>query len=231
MNASKIAWRPESEPDTPYKRARQEWDARMGSALVHARNWRLAAFIALAAVLLAIGGLIYLGRLPKAVPHVIEVDHLGAASYRGPVGQSSYVPSEAAIRYHLQRFIEETRSISSDVSVLKQNWLDAYTTVTPHGGNMLNAYVTAPEHDPFRRAQDGQRVTIEMVSAVRVSDATWQVDWRETAWDKGGTPQGLPVLWRGMFKIALHPPATEEAMAKNPIGLYVDEFHWDMVAR
>ena len=24
-------------------------------------------------------------------------------------------------------------------------------------------------------------------------------------------------------------PKTEEAMAKNPIGLYIDEFHWDKV--
>jgi type IV secretory pathway TrbF-like protein len=73
MTPTNTAWRPDPEPDNPYRRARQEWDDRMGSALTHARNWRIAAFVALGAVLLAIVGMIYLGRLPKAVPHVIEV--------------------------------------------------------------------------------------------------------------------------------------------------------------
>ena len=31
-------WIPDGPLDTPYRRARQEWDARMGSALVHAKK-------------------------------------------------------------------------------------------------------------------------------------------------------------------------------------------------
>ena len=40
---------PREPPDTPYQRARQEWDARMGSAVLSARAWRMIAFAALAA--------------------------------------------------------------------------------------------------------------------------------------------------------------------------------------
>ncbi len=224
------SWRPAPETDNPYRRARQEWDDRLGSAIVHARNWRMATFVALGGLLLSILGMIYLGKQPKAVPHIIEVDHLGAASYRGPVGGSQYTPSDAAIRYHLQRFVEDTRSISSDAAVLKKNWLDAYTAVSPKGANMLTAWVQAPEHDPFKRAEQG-RVTLETVAAVRVSQDTWQLDWRETSWDTHGARTGEPVLWRGMFKVLLQPPQSDVEMAKNPIGLYVDEFHWDTVAR
>ena len=86
-------WQPDGPLDTPYRRARQEWDARMGSALVHAKNWRLATFASMAAVLVMAGGMIYLGALPKAVPHIIEVDRLGAAVYHGPVGQSRLRPA------------------------------------------------------------------------------------------------------------------------------------------
>jgi len=32
-----------------------------------------------------------------------------------------------------------------------------------------------------------------------------------------------------MFRVMRETPKTEEAMAKNPIGLYIDEFHWDKV--
>jgi type IV secretion system protein VirB5 len=221
-------WTPDGPPDTPYRRACQEWDTRMGSALVHARNWRLATFASVAATTLAVGGMVYLGRLPKAVPHIVEVDRLGAVTYRGPVGQADYVPSEAVLTYHLRRFIADTREISSDLAVLKRNWLEAYTLVTPRGGNMLSAFVQNPDHDPFRRAQE-ERVTVEFLSAVRVSGDTWQVDWRESNWDKGGTPIGAPVVWRAMLRTILHVPKTAEAIERNPIGLYIDELHWDKV--
>ena len=221
-------WTPDGPLDTPYRRARQEWDLRMGSAVVHAKNWRLATFASLGAVTLALGGMIHLGALPKAVPHIIEVDRLGAAAYRGPVGQTDYVPSEAVITYHLRRFIEDTREVSSDLAVVKRNWLDAYTFLTPRGGNMLSAFVEKPENDPFRRAQE-ERVTVEILSAVRVSGDTWQVDWRESAWDKNGSPSARPVVWRAMLRTLLQAPKTAEAMSKNPIGLYIDELHWDKV--
>ena len=221
-------WTPDGALDTPYRRARQEWDARMGSAVVQAKNWRLATFASLAAVLLATGGIIYLGAQPKAVPHIIEVDRLGAASYHGPVGQADYIPTDAVITYHLRRFIEDTREVSSDLAVLKHNWLDAYTLLTPRGGNMLSAFVQKPENDPFRRAQD-QRVTVEILSAVRAAGDTWQVDWRESSWDKNGSPLGAPAIWRAMLRTLVQAPKAAEAMKRNPIGLYIDELHWDKV--
>ena len=221
-------WSPDGPLDTPYLRARQEWDSRMGSAVVQAKNWRLATFASLGAVLLSTGGVIYLGSLPKAVPHIIEVDRLGAATYHGPVGQSDYVPTEAVITYHLRRFIEDTREISSDLAVLKKNWLDAYLLLTPRGGNMLSAFVQKPENDPFRRAQE-ERVTIEILSVVRAAGDTWQIDWRESSWDKGGSPLGEPIIWRAMLRTVVATPKTTEAMQKNPIGLYIDELHWDKV--
>ncbi len=221
-------WSPDGPLDTPYRRARQEWDARMGSAVVHAKNWRLATFASMSVVVLATGGMIYLGSLPKAVPHIIEVDRLGAASYQGPVGQGDYVPSDAVITYHLRRFIEDTREISSDLAILKRNWLDAYTLLTPRGGRMLSAFVEKPENDPFRRAQD-ERVTVEVLSAVRVAGDTWQVECRESSWDKNGVPMGSPLVWRACSALLVQTPKTPEGMKANPIGLYIDELHWDRV--
>jgi type IV secretion system protein VirB5 len=223
--------------NTPYRRARQEWDSRMGSAVVQATNWRRACFASLGLVGLSILGLLVLGAQPKKVPYVIEVDRLGAATYRGPVGETNYAPSDAVITYHLRRFLSDTREISSDFSVLKRNWIDAYTLVSPRGANMLTAYVERPEHDPFRRAQE-ERVTIEFLSAVRVSGdgqssaggaGTWQVDWRESVFDKAGNPSGPPVTWRAMLRTLLQAPKSPEAMSRNPIGLYIDELHWDKV--
>jgi type IV secretion system protein VirB5 len=223
-------WKPEGDLETPYLRARQEWDARMGSALAHARNWRLAALVSQGAVIVALVGLVVLGAQPKAVPHIIEVDRLGAAVDRGPVGLAArdYTPPDAVLKYHLRRFIEDTRSLSSDAAVLRKNWLDAYALVTPRAARMLSATVQAPAQDPFQRAQD-ETVAVELLSAVRVSADTWQLDWRETTTDKSGARSGAPTVWRGMFHVLLLRPKTEEQMSQNPLGLYIDEFHWDKV--
>ena len=226
---TKTKWPPQGDADTPYRRARDEWDARMGSAVVAAKNWRLAAFASFATLFLSTGGMIYLGAKPKAVPHIIQIDAIGAPTYAGPAGQSAshYSPSDATLKYHLRRFLEDTRGISSDSAVLRKNWLEAYNLVTPRGGSMLTAFVGKPENDPFKRAAN-ERATIEVAAMVRVSDGTWQIDWRETLWDKSGAPVSTAV-WRGMFRVLLETPKTEEAMIKNPIGLYIDEFHWDKV--
>ena len=47
------------EPQTPYQRAAQLWDERIGSARVQARNWRLMAFGGLALSTGLSGGLMW----------------------------------------------------------------------------------------------------------------------------------------------------------------------------
>lgn len=220
-------WKPDGEIETRYRKARQEWDRRMGTAVVQARNWRLATLLALGVVLVAVVGIIYLGAQPKAIPHIVQVDRMGAPTYLGPVGQSlrEYKPSDASLKYHLRRFISSTRSISSDPAVMKRNWIDAYTLITQNAANHLNAY--AQETDPFKRREQ-ERITVDVASIVQLSADTWQADWIEKAWDKAGSEIGSSV-WRGTFRVIVRTPESEEQLASNPIGLFIDEFHWSKV--
>ena len=93
---------------------------------------------------------------------------------------------------------------------------------------MLSAFVQKPENDPFRRAQD-ERVTVEVLSAVRVAGDTWQVDWREIVLGQERRAPRHPARWRAMLRTFVQTPKTAEAMRTNPIGLYIDELHWDKV--
>jgi len=228
MNAiANKSWSPSAPLETRYRKARQEWDSRMGGALVQAHNWRIATLASLGLVLLSIVGMIYLGAQPKAVPHIVQIDKLGAPAYLGPVGQSAqgYQPSEATLKYHLRRFIDETRSISSDAAIVKHNWIDAYRLITQNAANQLNAY--AQQTDPVKRLEN-ERISIDVVTVVQLSKDTWQADWKETSWDKNGNEIGT-AIWRGTFRVVLRTPTTEEQLAVNPIGLFVDEFHWSKV--
>jgi type IV secretory pathway TrbF-like protein len=228
MNAvANKTWKPEGAVETRYRRARQEWDRRMGSAVIQARNWRLATLFSLGLVLVSLIGTIYLGAQPKAVPHIVQVDRIGAPTYLGPVGQSArdYKPTEASLKYHLRRFITSTRTISSDPAVMKRNWLEAYALITQNAANHLSTY--AQETDPFKRREQ-ERISVDIASVVQLSADTWQADWVEKASDKAGNEVESGV-WRGTFRVVLRIPETEEQLAANPIGLFIDEFHWSKV--
>jgi type IV secretory pathway TrbF-like protein len=228
MNAvANKRWKPEGDVETRYRRARQEWDRRMGTALAQAYNWRLTALLALGLVFISLLGTVYLGAQPKAVPHIVQIDRIGAPTYIGPVGQSAreWRPTDAALKYHLRRFITDTRTVSSDVVVMKRYWVDAYTLITASAGNHLNAF--AQETNPIKRGEE-ERETADVSAVVQLSAESWQVDWVEKTWDKAGEETGSAV-WRGVFRVLVRVPETEEQMAANPIGLFIDEFHWSKV--
>jgi type IV secretion system protein TrbF len=87
----------------------------------------------------------------------------------------------------------------------------------------LNAYVR--DNDPFKQIEAERRVSIQINVVVPVTRETWQVDWTETTWDDHGNPIGA-AIWRGNFRTLFRAPESEEELVSNPIGLFIDEFHW-----
>lgn len=85
------------EPETPYQRAGQVWDERIGSARVQARNWRLMAFGGLILSSALSGGLLWQSMQSRVVPYVVEVDALGEARAVTAV-EAEYSPDRPADR-------------------------------------------------------------------------------------------------------------------------------------
>lgn len=79
------------EPETPYQRAAQVWDDRIGSARVQAKNWRLMAFGCLALSAGLSGALAWQALNGSVVPWVVQVDKLGQAQAVAPA-TSDYLP-------------------------------------------------------------------------------------------------------------------------------------------
>jgi type IV secretion system protein TrbF len=208
------------EPVTPYQKAAQVWDERIGSARVQARNWRWMAFGCLALAMGLSGGVIWQAGRSTITPYVVEIDTLGETRAVGPA-IAAYEPTDAQIAYHLARFIENVRSLAIDPIVVRQNWLRAYDYATAQAANTLNEY--ARENDPFSKV--GQRtVTVEVISVVRSSGDSFDVRWREQAYENGtlaGTTRYTAVL-----SIVLQRPRTEEALRKNPLGIYIHALNW-----
>jgi type IV secretion system protein VirB5 len=208
------------EPVTPYQRAAQVWDDRIGSARVQARNWRLMALGGLFLSTGLSGGLLWQSMQSRVVPYVVEVDRLGEARAVAPV-EEGYRPTDAQIAWHLGRFIRNVRSVSLDPVLMRSNWLSAYDFVTGRGGRFLNSYARSAK--PFSRV--GQRtVSVQVTSVVRASDRSFQVKWVETAYERGevsGTSR-----WTAILSVVVSTPRSAAELRKNPLGLRVDSIDW-----
>jgi len=207
-------------PETPYQRAGQLWDERIGSARVQARNWRLMAFGCLAMAGAVSGGLLWQSTRSRIVPYVVEVDRLGEARAVTQADRD-YRPTDPQIAWHLAKLIADIRSISLDPVLTRKNWLGAYDFATRRGAQFLSDYARAA--DPFARI--GERtVSVQVTSVVRASDRSFQVKWTESAFERGA-PAGSS-RWTAILTIVQRPPATTEILRRNPLGIYVDAIDW-----
>ena len=208
------------EPETPYQRAGQLWDERIGSARVQAKNWRFAFFGMLALSGGLAGGLVWQSARGTVTPWVVEVDKLGQAQAVAPA-VADYRATDPQIAWHLAHFIEEVRGIPDDPVVLRQNWLDAYNYVTDKGALALNDY--ARTSDPFSKIGKTQ-VAVEVSSVIRASDDSFRVAWIERHYVDGSL--AATERWSAILTIVLQTPRDADRLKKNPLGVYVHALNW-----
>ena len=208
------------EPVTPYQKAAQVWDERIGSARVQARNWRYMAF---GSLILAAGfaaALVWQSARGTVVPWVVQVDNLGQAQTVAPA-VADYRPTDPQIAWHLGRFIEQVRSIPADAIIVRQNWLRAYEFTTDRGAAALNDYARA--NDPFTRVGRSQ-VAVEVSSVIRASPNSFRVAWTERHYENGQL--STTERWTAILTIVIQTPRDAERLRANPLGIYVNAINW-----
>lgn len=208
------------EPVTPYQRAAQVWDDRIGSARVQAKNWRLAFFGCLILSGGLAGGLLWQSARGTITPWVVEVDKLGETRAVAPA-DADWTPSDPQIAFHLARFIEHVRGIPADPVVLREDWLSAYDFASAAGARALNDY--ARSNDPF--AEVGRfQVAIDVSSVIRASKDSFRIAWSERRYQGGSLIETS--RWSAILTIRIDPPRTPDALRKNPLGLFVTALSW-----
>ena len=208
------------EPETPYQRAGQLWDERIGAARVQAKNWRLMAFGCLTLSGGLTASLIWLAAQSRVTPFVVEVDKLGEVQAVAPAIQH-YQPADAQIAWFLARFITDVRSLPIDPVLVRHNWLEAYAFASDRAAVFLNDYARA--NDPFKAIGD-RSVSVEVTSVVRASDSSFQVKWTEQTYQQGSLAS--TERWTAILTTTIAPPQTAAALRVNPLGLYVTGIAW-----
>lgn len=207
-------------PETPYQRAGQLWDDRIGSARVQARNWRYMAFGGLVLASALSAALIWQSLQSRVTPYVVEIDRLGQARAVSPA-ETDYTPTDPQIAWHLAEFIRNVRTVSLDPVLMRRDWLRAYDFVTQRGAVFLGDYARAAA--PF--GQIGERtVSVQVTSVVRASDQSFQVKWAETAFERGA--MAGTTRWTAILGVTQRTPRSADELRRNPLGIYIDAIDW-----
>ncbi|HWV51668.1 conjugal transfer protein TrbF [Pseudorhodoplanes sp.] len=206
--------------ETPYQKAAQVWDERIGSARVQARNWRLIAF---GNLLLAAGlaiAVVWQATRGTIVPWVVQVDQIGQAQAVAPA-VADYKPSDNQIAWHLARFVEQVRAIPIDPVIVRQNWLSAYDFVTDRGALALNDY--ARSNDPFAKVGKVQ-IGVDVSSVIRASRESFRISWTERRYENSSL--AATERWSAIVTIVVAPPRDADRLRKNPLGIFIHAINW-----
>ena len=221
MHIRKIS---EDDPQSAvYLAARREWNERYGSYIAQARTWRLTAFLSLGIAAVAVVGVVWIGAQNHVVPYVVQTDKLGDALAIQRADVATPIDSRL-IRSQLSKWINDVRSVYTDVSAQRHLIDEAYAMVDQNAAaaEQLNGWFR--EHSPFTEAQT-EIVGVQVQSVLPLSANTWRVEWQEVARSRDGSKVSS-AQWQAVITIAIKPPTTDADILINPTGLFVKSFNW-----
>jgi type IV secretion system protein TrbF len=210
----------------PYLAARRAWDERYGDVIARARNWRIAAFVALALAFVAVAGLIIVARQAKIVPFVIAVNDLGRPIATGLATEATRL-DDRVLKAALSDFVSRWRSVTIDWT-MQRSQIDR---VFAHIGQGTRAQVAISDwyraDPPQKRAEQGT-VEVEIKAVLATGEKTWEVDWTEVK--RSATGQlTVKEEYKGLFTVAINAPTDEKEARSNPLGVFITNSTWSRV--
>jgi type IV secretion system protein VirB5 len=215
------SWAPTGTVETPYQRASQAWDDRLGSARTQAKNWRICAL----AAIVTLGGSLGLNwyQVAQKAPLLVRyVEFNPDATVRAVVTpQILYQPTKAAMAERVRKFVILSRGLDINPVTVRKQWLEElYKWVTPRGANLLNEF--ARERNPFE--QVGKVfISVDVQRVLPLSDTTFDVRWTETTYEIRGPKKGMQAF-SGIYGVEVKIPKTEKDLQDNALGIFIDTF-------
>ncbi len=228
VTAIKMEGNPESKESSlsPCIAAKHEWNERYGDLISRARNWRMAALLALLLAVVEAGGLIALSLRSKTVPFIVAVDSIGHVVGSGAAEQAPVIDDRMK-RAALYQWIQDLRMVIADPLVQRRSIDRVYSMIgqgTPAQVLITDWY---RNNTPFDRART-ETVAVDVRTVLPTTSRTYEIEWTETTRDHAGTVMGSQ-NWKGVFTIAVNPPTDEKLAHINPLGIYVIDTSWSKV--
>lgn len=183
---------------------------------------KLIAIVSLIGFILSICGLLWAANLPKTVPVLVTLSDFGEAKYLGEVNKINYsgiqVP-EIAIEYQIRKFVTNKYTVPADMSVMKNNLIDCYSSLTRESASKMNSEIK--EHNPLEDV-DTIRRRVDIESVLSLSKNSYQIDFTTTQ----SNPFNANVVtsrMRGVVTIKMLEPSSDDKLL-NPLGIYISSY-------
>ena len=206
--------------ETPYLKAAQQWDHRIGDARAQARNWRLMAFSSIAIAGIFAAGFAYEATRVKVAAYYVPVDEIGRPGHVELVG-NVYTPSNAAIIYFLSEWTRTMFAKPTDPIVAREDLLKDFSVLRGNAAISMNQWASA--NDPMKDLGHVAR-TVAINAVLQRSDQSWQVDWTESTFTEGS--KSSDVKYTGLFTVETVPPTNQSELLANPLGLHITAINW-----
>jgi len=207
--------------ESPYVAGRREWNERYGDYIARTRTWQIAFFVSTAFSGVLVFALVDLSKKSSVQPYVVEVNKLGEAVAARPA-DIARPADERIIRFQVANFITNARSITPD-RVVQKRWLDGvYAVSSASAATFLNEHYR--KSDPFEKGRNNL-VSVEINTAMPLSETSWQVQWTETTRGLNGLVEGT-TRWQAILNLTVFTPTTAQQIIANPTGIVIDQITW-----
>lgn len=206
--------------ETPYLRAKQEWDKRIGTTQVQAKNWRLLAIFATLIALFALVIALITMTTSKNIVYVAEITKAGHVVNVAPL-ETRYRVTETQEMYFVGNFVKLIRSLPLDPVVAKQNMMEAYDFLTRRGSQQLNKFL---QKYNYLKWLGKKTITVHITDVTPISPHTYHVGWTETTIGSDGLQESVK-SFDGVFTLIIKPPTAKKAILTNPLGIYITDFN------
>lgn len=208
---------------SPYLAARREWNERYGDYISQKKMWQAVGLVSLLVAAASVGGVTYFAGQNKLIPYTVEVDEKGATVRVYEMNKMQPV-DQKIIRAQLAQFIKDVRTVSPDLTVMKNAITRLYTHLNSasQASTFLNEYFAA--NSPFERAKKST-VGVEILQLLPLSDNSWQIEWSEQEYGRDGKNLGKR-NYTATVSITVGNTVNEVTILDNPVGMEVENIHW-----
>ena len=211
---------------TPYLRARQEWDERFGDQIKSRNNWRLAAFLSMGTALVCVTGMVAIGFRSNPVPYVVALDDVGRAVPVIPAKQVAVkdVRLQEAV---VARWVTNLRTVIADAVAQRRLVDEVYAETgqnSPAAATITEFYSKNSPFDLLKK----QTVDASVESIVQQSPKTYEVTWTEVTRDLVGQFVASH-RFRAFVSVTTQEVTDAKQALVNPLGLYVTNLTWGEV--
>lgn len=217
--AASASAKPVNDGPSVYASAQRAWNDIYGSAVNEKKFWRAAALVLAAALLVDKGiGAFRAQELPFK-PYVVQFngDHHVVADQLGDT------IDDRMRRYALRTFVEAARTVTND-KALQQRAVRTALAMVPAQSRCLG---TINEMIQARNRGGASEVTVSVsrVNAVRETDSSWSLEWREVT--RGATGRvSAETSWRASIAATDGTVRSQDAAMLNPFGIFITDCDW-----